>query len=76
VVDTPAYWATWVLTFYNSELDGPLDSPPTGPLARYAFRHPGATLNAMYMDGHVRPQGHMSVTGEPIYQILWTTDQP
>jgi prepilin-type processing-associated H-X9-DG protein/prepilin-type N-terminal cleavage/methylation domain-containing protein len=45
--------------------DGPLNggTPYYDPTIQYAFRHPGRTMNVLYMDGHVGTTVHMMDKG-------------
>jgi prepilin-type N-terminal cleavage/methylation domain-containing protein/prepilin-type processing-associated H-X9-DG protein len=68
IIDTPAYAESSVIPIYNSNVDGSLTNAPLVP---YAYRHPGQTMNALYMDGHVQAHAHVSKTQTNIYQVLW-----
>jgi prepilin-type processing-associated H-X9-DG protein/prepilin-type N-terminal cleavage/methylation domain-containing protein len=70
VVDTPDWGGFWVLAYYDWGIDQPF-GPPFLPETGYAYRHPGRTLNALYMDGHVEATAPMSKTGKYVYQDLW-----
>jgi prepilin-type N-terminal cleavage/methylation domain-containing protein/prepilin-type processing-associated H-X9-DG protein len=74
VVDTPDWGAFWVLAYFDYNIDAPFAT--SFPETSYAYRHPGRTLNALYMDGHVAAHGHVLRTGVPIYQILWNNPIP
>jgi prepilin-type N-terminal cleavage/methylation domain-containing protein/prepilin-type processing-associated H-X9-DG protein len=76
VIDTPDWGPGWVLTFYNYHIDGPLKGWLYAGENIYAFRHPGQTLNALYMDGHVGSLKHKSATGKDVYQLLWNAEVP
>ena len=74
VVDTPDWGPFWVITYYDYLIDAPLTG--SYPDTNYAFRHPGRTLNALYMDGHVEAVAHYSKTGKYVYQVLWNAAVP
>ena len=42
----------------------------------YAFRHPGATANITYLDGHTDRNKHVFDGGDPNYVEVWSQSAP
>lgn len=74
MIDTPDFGGYWVIPDYDWKIDLPFGADT--PDSSYAFRHPGRTLNALYMDNHITPTKHYSETGVEVYQRLWLTLPP
>jgi prepilin-type processing-associated H-X9-DG protein len=69
VIDTINWGVGWVLPYFEWNFDNAFTGPTDPKL--YAFRHPGQTLNALYMDGHVQALAPYSKTQDHIWQVLY-----
>ena len=78
VIDTGDWGLSWVAPYYGPTIDAPDLGVNENCDAPYAFRHPGNTTNALYMDGHVGSETAfwLSSSSTPVYQELWSTSPP
>lgn len=67
-----AVWQWTMQYFTSTEIDSyQLDRDTT-----YAYRHPGDTANAYYMDGHVAQFRPFWLSGERNFRLLWRDTGP
>jgi prepilin-type N-terminal cleavage/methylation domain-containing protein/prepilin-type processing-associated H-X9-DG protein len=68
VSDAGLYAFGWFLPYFEWGIDGP--GMPYG-WTDDGFRHPGESMNMLYMDGHAVPEKHFFVTGKRLWTEPW-----
>jgi prepilin-type N-terminal cleavage/methylation domain-containing protein/prepilin-type processing-associated H-X9-DG protein len=63
MMDSPTWGWGWDQPLFNQYMDNPSVLDKT----RYSFRHPNATANILYMDGHAASAQHALYTGRLIF---------
>jgi len=64
----------WVGNYYEWNADTAWGITNRGWM--YAFRHPGATANITYLDGHTDRNKHVFDGGDPNYVEVWSQSDP